>query len=225
MVRRRSLIMAAAIVSLTVGALAVPTAAQLPPRIAFVNGIPGTTAEVCIGNNEVKSRLRYGAWFQRIVQPGNRIIRFRRATAGNCNGALLGREDLVLANDDDLTLVATRFSDKVVNFDNTPLPAVPATTWWRSIRHAADVGPVVFATETDSIVPSVLPDTFAKEDENTTTGGSWTSFWIAATRLDQSKAMVQGHFMVVEGRRGEVILVGTKASNARLVFINRANPA
>src|SRR5687767_14200533 len=56
---RRSLLIAAATVSLAIGALAAPAAAA-DPRVAFLNGIAGKTVDVCVGNNEVKSRLKYG---------------------------------------------------------------------------------------------------------------------------------------------------------------------
>jgi hypothetical protein len=217
---RRSLVIAAATLSLAIGALGGPAAAQEPPRIAFVNGIPGRTVDVCVGNNEVKSKLKYGAWVQRTFNPGIRTVRFRNAAPGRCTGRILGTEQVTLIIDTDLTLVATKLPDKVIEWDNMTPPSAINTLGWMSIRHAADVGQVVFARETDVIV-SALPVVFVKGQEVRFVGISNQSFWLTATRIDKALPLAQGHFQVVEGRRLEIILVGTNASNARFVVIYR----
>ena len=104
-----------------------------------------------------------------------------------------------------------------------PAPIGPAI-YWHSIRHAADVGNVVFALESDSVV-SALPNAFVKGQEDRETGPNFNSFWLSATRLNQAEPMVVQHFQAVEGRRLEIILVGSKSSNARFVAVYRSNVA
>ena len=225
MARPRSLLIAAVTAAVALGTLAAPVSAA-DPRLAFVNGMAGTTVDVCVGNVEVKSRLRYGQWVQRIVGTGNQVIRFRNATGGTCAGRVLARQPLTLAEDDDRTVVATKRADKVVWFVNNPAVADPAGTWVDFIRHAADVGEVIITLAFDSPIgpdPAALPPTFAKGDQDREQGTGTDSFWISATRLNQSEAMAEKHVITVEGRRSEVILVGDRPGNARFVIISRSN--
>jgi hypothetical protein len=217
---RRPLILAAATAAIAVGVLAAPVSAA-DPRLALVNGIPGERVDVCFGNREVASRVRYGDWFQRVVAPGALVVRFRRAAPGTCQGRVLASQALTLGADDDRTVVGTRRQDKVVWFVNDPVTVGPGA-WLSFVRHAADVGPVVFTLSFDSpISPDALPPTFTKGDSDREQGTGQDSFWISATRPNQSEAMAEKHVLVVEGRRGEVILVGDRSSNARFVIINR----
>ena len=223
MVRTRSLVIVAATLSVAIGAFSAPAAAQLDPRVAFVNGIPGKTVDVCVGNQEVKSRLKYGGWFQRTFSPRARTVRFRTASAGRCQGTVLGVEPVNLVADDDLTLVATKKADKVLLWDNMLVPApIGPVDWWYSIRHAGDMGNVVFARETDVVV-SALPAHFIKGQEDRDTGTNFETFWLAATKHDAAQPMEEEHFMVIEGRRLEIILVGSTTGNARFVAIYRPN--
>ena len=221
MVRSRSLAIAALIVALALGVLAVPTAAA-NPLLAFVNGIPGTKVDVCIGNQEVRSNLKYGKWFQRSVAPGNRTVRFRRAAPGRCTGRVLGREDLILAADDDLTLVGTRRPDKVVLFDNTPVPVGTTNTVY--VRHAADVGNVAINIGAEGFVtPNALPPEFEKGDEDIFgLGASSLVLRFAATRVGRLEPLAgPRQYLTIEGRRHEIILVGNKPRNARFVAFAR----
>lgn len=220
MLRSRSLIVAAATAALAVGVLGAPAAAA-NPRLAFVNGIPGKTVDVCIGSTKVRSNLKYGKWFERTVGVGDRVVRFRNAAPGNCTGSQIALELLTLVADDDLTLVGTAKPDKIVVFDNTPVPV--GATWQRIIRHAADVGPVVMTIETDIVTaPAALPATWNKGAESKLTGATSSQFYITATKVDSIEPLAgPKHALIVEGRRGEVILVGSKPRNARFVLFSR----
>ena len=54
-------------------------------RSAGLTFVP-LSVDVCVGNTEVSSRLRYGGWFARSVDPGNRTVRFRAASAAAATG-------------------------------------------------------------------------------------------------------------------------------------------
>ena len=218
--RPSSLIIAAATASLAIGALAAPVSAQNAPRLAFVNGVSGRTVDVCVGNTEVKSRLRYGAWFQRTFTTGPKVVRFRRAAAGSCTGSILGTENVNLTLDSDLTLVAAKRADKVVAWDNQTSPAAINPNGWLAFRNGADLGEAVF-TRNDGFFVSALPPTLGKGEEDRTAGFGNLTFLAAATSLDAAEPLAQGHYQVVEGRRLEVILVGDRAGNARFVAIYR----
>ena len=221
----KHLAIAAMTSALAIGMLAAPAAAQLDPRVAFVNGIPGRVVDVCIGNNEVRSNLRYGRWFQRVVNPGNPTIRFRVARPGNCTGNVLAQAKLNGLNaDDDLTLVATRIPAKVVVFFNTPVPVGNVNVWY--VRHAADVGDAAISFEFEGLLqPNALPptSTWEKGDESIVNLGteSFTARFTAA-RADGLEAIAESRaFLTFPERRHEFILIGTNANNARFVGIAR----
>ena len=227
---RRSLLIAATTAALTIGALAVPASAA-NPNVAFLNGIPGKTVDVCVGNQEVKSNLKYGKSAVRTVADGSRTIRFRQARAGTCNGTTLAQRTFDFLEDGDYTVVGTKNSpNKVVVFDNTPVPFSNVCNCWLSfVRHAADVGPVVFQEETTSgVSPTDVPPTFTKGDQNRTQGGSGDdddSFYLTATPLTSIEPIAgPKHFAIVGGRRGEVILIGSSKKNARFATIYRPLP-
>lgn len=126
-------------VAIAAAVLAAPVAAA-DPRLALAKGIPGRKVDVCIGNNEVRSNLKSGGWDERFVGPGSRIVRFRAAAPGKCKGTVLAQRTLLLAEDDDKTVVGTRRAPKAVVFENLPYPAV--TDGISRFRYAADLGPV-----------------------------------------------------------------------------------
>ena len=117
----------------------------VPARLAFVNGVPGRAADVCVGAKEVRSALGYGRWAQTVVAPGTRTITFRVAARGRCKGAILAQSLQVLGAGDTLTLVATAKSpQKMVVFDNAGLgvytpPSVGFTTAWRNASDSSDL--------------------------------------------------------------------------------------
>ena len=125
--RYRALLVAIGSAVIAAGALAAPVAA-VNPRLALVNGIPGRTVDVCVGNSEVRSNLKYGGWVERFVAPGSRTVRFRRAAPGRCQGTVLAQTTLLLVDDDDKTVVGTRRVPKVVVFENLPHVATSNAT-------------------------------------------------------------------------------------------------
>lgn len=233
---KRTIAFAIASATLAIGTLTGPAAAQPPdPRLAFVNGIPGEVVEVCIGDNEVRPRLRYGRSFDRSVAPGDRIVRFREASPGECNGDLLARRRFVGANalvpTDDLTLVGTRRQPKkVVVFDNRldtvdfDPPIGPAA--WRAIRHAADVGNVVITEEEidyEGPEAAVTPERWQKGDQEVESGAAIEGAGlIAAGKPGRARPFVgPNQYNFRDGRRTEIILVGTTLRNARFALIDR----
>lgn len=215
--------------SVMIGALglvgfATPAAAAAP-RLAFVNGIPGKVLDVCVGSKELKSDLRYGRWFEATLGNGERVVKFRKASPGKCKGATLARKPLELEADVDGTIVATARSPKVVSFNNKLAPAPTGNTNWMAVRHAADVGSVVFAiTSGSTLVPAAPPAAFAKGDQWKSSFGASANLPILFSAFKPDKASpFSGPVQVLtfEGRRHEVILVGSRVANARFVTIVR----
>jgi hypothetical protein len=222
--RFRALTLSVLIGATGLAALASPAAAAAP-RLAFVNGIPGQVLDVCVGRRELKSNLRYGRWFEATVGTGEHMVKFRRASSGTCKGTTLARQPLNLATDVDRTVVATARSPKVVVFDNRLAPAPTVNNNWMAVRHAADVGSVVFSIVSGSTVsPSAPPAAFTK-------GSQWMDRWgpganlpILFSAFKPSKAspfVGPAQVLTYEGRRHEVVLVGSRTSNARFVIIVR----
>jgi hypothetical protein len=216
----------AALLGATVlGALSAPTAALQGPRLAIVNGIPGRTVDVCVDNTEVRSNLRYGKWVQRVLSPGNASLRFRAASPGNCKGTVLGKESLVLAADADLTIVGTRLPDKVVAFDNNPLPLF--TLAHARFRYAGDLGDVNLVAQITSFsAPAAAPPVFHKGDQSTPlTSGNPFAMRYAVFKAGTPQAFRDTGWIAVEsGQRLEVVIVGSTTGNDRVVIIRRSIP-
>jgi hypothetical protein len=215
-------VLMAGLTALAIGTMAAPAAA-VTPSIAFVNGYPGRKVDVCVGNNEVKGRLAYGKGAIRSVGTGTKTIRFRAASAGSCNGQVLGTKVLTLVDDDDRTLVITKQAPKVVEFDNIPVPTDPLINY-AYFRHAADLGPAVIGHEDLTIQvpePAADPTPFLKGDTDLFTHPDPELMLVSATPATGVEAFVSKEILTLEDRRTEIILVGTKRSNARFAFLVR----
>jgi len=221
----RSFGIAALTAALAIGTLAAPAVAQLDPVLALVNGIPGRTVDVCIGNSEVRSGLRYGAFTVRTVGLGSRTIRFRTASPGSCNGNVLAQTTLILVADDDRTVVAARRAPKVVVFDNRPFP--PTTNGRATFGYAGDLGDIHVAPVFIGFsAPAAPPPSFDKGDRshlafNVPFAVSYNLFLAGRSQTFRETA-----FLSIEtGQRLEVILVGSSLRNDRVVLIRRPIPA
>ena len=221
--RSRAFIVAAAMVTLAIGAIAAPAAA-IVPRLAIVNGIPGRTVDVCVGTDEVASRLRYGKAAQRTVSPGSPTIRFRAASPGKCKGSVLAAEPLVIAGNTDLTIVGTKRGPKVVVFDNVPLPA--STNAFIVLRYAGDLGDVnVIELLSLFVGPTATPPPFEKGDQRAFLAGvpfaaRYSLFLDGKTQPFRETGWVSTN----TGQRTDVILVGSSTRNDKLVIVRRPIP-
>jgi len=216
----RVVIMAALAMALAVGAIGAPVAAA-NPKLLLVNGIPGRTVDVCVGNTEVKSGLKYGAYVQRIVAPGIRTIRFRAASPGNCNGAILASRTRDFLVDEDLTLVGTKKSpNKVVVFVNPPLGA---STNSAAFRYAGYLGDINVALQLSTfITPAALAPAWDKGSQYYIAPS--VSFWLGISlwRANTVDPFRESMVQAVDGYRSEYILVGTTTANDKLVKVRRA---
>lgn len=223
------LVSAVVLASLTVATVATPVAAA-NPKVTFVNGIPGVKVDVCIGNNETKSGLPYGARVQRSLLPGTRNLKVYKANPGKCAGQRLAQRSLTVAADQDLTLVVTKFAPKFVEFDNTTVPDTQPQSANLVFRHAGDLGPATLAflvSQGVGLTPAAYPP-FNKGDQAPFELANF-SVKAIAQRLGKtfaSSRWVDLPFVTVAGdtfgnRHIEFILVGTNPRNARFVVIDR----
>jgi hypothetical protein len=221
--KSRTVVLSLAMGVVALGSSAIPVAAA-NPRLAFVNGIPGKTVDVCVGDTEIKSGLRYGRWFDHTFAPGERRVKFRNASPGTCKGKTLARRTYELEADVDGTIVATAEAPKLVDFDNTLSPAPVGNVNWVAARHAADLGAAVITQHVGfAISPSAVPVPFEKGDSwRDTFGTSTLAMLFAAYRPAKGSPFLgPGEVLTYSGRRSEIILVGTRPSNARFVTIMR----
>jgi hypothetical protein len=221
--KSRTVVLSALMGIVAVASFAAPAVAA-NPRLAFVNGIPGKSVDVCVGDSEVKSGLRYGRWFDRTLAPGERTVRFRAASAGTCKGRTLARKTFDLEANVDATIVVTARSPKVVSFNNKLTPAPVGNTNWLAFRHAGDMGSVVASiTQGEVIQPSAV-QTFDKSEQWRVGFGGSSSFPLTFAVFKPSKFtpfLGPAQVLMVGPRRHEIILVGTTPSNARLVAVVR----
>lgn len=216
--------------------VSLPTmAADTKGTLAIVNGVPGKSVDVCLNGKEIKSGLAYGGKIQlATVATGAKTIKFHARDPRKCKGTLLGRDQFPLPAAADLTIVVTKEAPRVVVFDNTGLGEIPPAGAPTSdnlfaIRMAADVG-ADLSFDAWAGPPTNIPVSpsavFSKGQENRSPN---TSFGISPGFVWQPRATIVGGAApvraaaarTVASHRYEWILVGTKASNARWVFIDR----
>jgi hypothetical protein len=217
--RFRMLLLASIATSILITALAGPAAAATNKgRMIIINGRPGSNVEVCINGREVKHSLKYGRSAVRHQNPGVKVLKFKKKSVGNCKGKLLAARTVVLADDDDRTIVVTRAKpDKVVVFPKTPLTNMV-------LRHAADIGTAAFKWAIpENGIPwfpagSIAADEpYVKGDWGY--GGSTVIYW-AYQPPDQKP--IAGPFAVdidEATQRNESVLVGTWLGNVRFVHV------
>ena len=153
---------------------------------------------------------------------GTRTFRFRAASAGSCNGTTLAQTTIILADDDDYTLIGTAKAPlRVVVFDNTPVPL--GNINFNYFRNGSDLGSLTFSYETQTFVPSVLPDEFEKgQGGDVSFGASSEPLLVAAFRANATDAIAgPGQYQTLEGRRHEFIAIGTNKGNARFAVVVR----
>ena len=231
--RLRTLFIGSAVMALAVTSLGAPVAAT-PGKgdLAIVNGVPGTTVDVCFNGTEVKSGLRYGKWFARAFN-GVRKVQFFRADPRKCKGTKLGTRMVTQGPTADKTLVVTRKTPKVLVFDNEgvidTLAAEESMLWW---RHAADLGNVwmrlkywVILTVPEQPVPPIhiTPHTkWGKHDQVATLSPAGFIWRARATRPGKTKTIAGPKVVAIKkNRRYEWYLIGTNARNAKMVVFNR----
>src|SRR6188472_1916545 len=105
----RRFLIGGAFAALAIGALWAPVgAADTQGTLAFVNGIPGRTVDVCLNGKEIKTGLGYGkAVSKSVVGLGQKTLKFYGTDPRRCRGAVVAQETFTLATGDDLTIVAT----------------------------------------------------------------------------------------------------------------------
>lgn len=130
---------------LLASALASPAVAAPGDAIVHgLNGLPGTRIDVCLGDLEILSRVRYGrSKVDMTVAPGDYRLKMREAASGTCDGRLLKAVDITFEADTSYTVATWKPKRKVAvkRFVNdVSLPAADAVTL--TLRHLAKSGTI-----------------------------------------------------------------------------------
>lgn len=232
--RLRILIATSVVALLAISTSAAPVSAAAGGKMAFVNGIPGTRVDVCIGNKrELKSGLAYGKTYKRSLA-GTKKLRIREAGRGTCRGKVLARRNVRFTPGSDKTIVATAKRPKVLVFDNAALgTAALPPDGAIALRHAADLGAnsVYFyysvwdepLIRDQGFTPSAVASPFDKGDQFTSglvVPEEDRVMRVKVTRTDPAVVIARGPLVdQVKLRRYEYIFVGTKHRNAKLVQV------
>jgi hypothetical protein len=236
--KMKSLIASVAVTAIAAATLAAPaTAAPTKGYLTAVNGIPGVKVDVCIGSNkELRSKLGYGGVAKKRLA-GTKALRFRKAGPGVCKGKVLGGKTVNFSGGADKTVVLTSKAPRVLVFGNATLGAQLAADppdSALSVRHAADLAnnkvyflrtfwdnPII---EDDPITPSVAFP-FGKGAHFST--NLWSApgsiLRLKATRSDHQIVVAKSPLVQLEPlNRYEMVLIGTKVVNAKLILIKTA---
>lgn len=231
----KQLVATGAITAMALTVIAMPAAAASKGTVTFVNGIPSTKVDVCIGKtNEIKSGLKYGGAISKQLV-GSKAVRFRKAAPGKCKGKVLAGKTVAVAAGSDQTVVATSKAPKVLVFENPGIAGSPAApTSALTMRHAADLSnnSVVFRRtiwnepfiKDDPIDPAAATP-FKKGDsfETPLTISEDTVMRVKATRVDPSVLIVKAPLVELQDSyRYDYLLVGSKAADAKLLLLKFA---
>lgn len=233
--KMKTLIASVAVTAIAAASLAVPaTAAPTKGYLTAVNGIPGVKVDICVGNTkELRSKLGYGGVAKKRLA-GTKALRFRKAGPGVCKGKLLGGKSVSFSGGADKTVILTSKAPKVLVFDNTTLGtqlAADPPDSALSVRHAADLANnkvyflrTVWGTPTvdDSPVSPSVASSFGKGDHFSTDlwSESGPVLRMKATRLDHQIVVAKSPLVQLAPlNRYEMVLIGTKALNAKLILI------
>jgi hypothetical protein len=226
------LLVSSIVAALALTALSAPVAAlDTKGTLAIVNGIPGRIVDVCINGNELRSNLGYGRVFTKdVVNPGNKNLRVYERDPRTCRGNMLAQESFLLDPGEDLTIVATKMSPKVVIFDNAGLGEIPpdgapigmgVIAW----RHAAEIDAnfrysAVVQTPEVPVAPAADP-VWTKGDTISGSLGPGAILRLRATKPEQSRTIAVKQAEMRSNRRHEWILVGSKVRNLLFVYFER----
>ena len=235
----RKVLLTGAATALAITALgaAPASAADTTGTIAFVNGHPGVSLDVCIGSKEQRSGLPYGAYFhKKVIGTGPKLVRFfKRNDARTCGGTLVAKKWVNIGQGWDKTLVVTKRSPKLLVFDNNGsffLGEIPPSgpllgSAWHAQRSAADFDVDMQMKYYDiagdiQIFPSAV-GTWTKGDERLNTANVSSGFiWSIQPFMPGTTTPIISKYKLYQpSRRYEWILVGTKKGNAKMVVINR----
>jgi hypothetical protein len=220
------------VAALAIGVLAMPTTAATKAKMVLVNGIPGTSIDVCVGTNEIKSNLAYGAAYKKQLV-GTKALRFRKAAPGHCTGRLLAGKRVGFPSGADKSIVVTSKSPKVLVFDNAglgTLPAAPAVSAL-AVRHAADLtfnSLHMHFRLWENVYDSPLTPSLAVDPLEYVKGMQFKSglalsaarAQVVVTRPNDTTILRESSIFEIEAlRRYEFYFVGTSAENARLVRV------
>jgi len=237
--RLQTFIAGTVLAALAVAALGIfATAAATNTRLVIVNGWAGKTVNICLDGKRVAQGVRYGKYVVRFVNNKKHVIKFVRAPLGCGATKLVKRSFDPPSGGTDATIVLTRRSPgRLMAFSNDDLnAALGEATVAFALRHAGDLGKVTFKGAQIGDIeyvspaePSASPDpVWVKGDRNEGVGSSSDVLKIRATRPDKSKVLAKTPWTRFrKGYRTEIIVVGDKGRNAKLVRVkvkNRPGP-
>lgn len=229
--RFRHLIIGGTVAALAVTSLAGPVAANHQARLTIVNGIPGKTAEVCIGNKEVKKKLPYGKAAIRRVGTGHKVVKLRKPSAGKCKGKLITKKPVNLVGNDDKTVVFSK-KQPVRNrvFDNATSSGDYTSIW---VYNMSDIVNPGFKFEiagngTPWIPTGTLPaaDTpWAKGESGTGSVGVGSALLMWPHQPPSQQPLTAIRVIPGESQRlALMILVGTHTGNVKFLKVKMAFP-
>jgi len=227
-------VLVASMTALALSALAVPATAANGGKgtLGIVNGMPGTKVDICLNGKEIKSRVGYGGKKSKVTSTGWKTIKIFKADPRTCRGTKLAQKTYLLGYGDDFTIVINRGTRKWVQFDNknpyflgSIYPViVESPDAYIAVRHAADLGTVAMRASSEYDWSPTSEFTWVEGDEYgfkfwSPTATSNYSF--AAARPDKAGVITRSTVYLKPSRRYEFILLGTKASNAKIIIWKR----
>ena len=213
-------------VVLAVAALAGPVAAQDEAKVWHVQGIPDVKLDVCIGDQEVYSGIRYARWRLSTIPAGQHRIRAFLPDPRECRGRKLIDRDVAIAANTHVTIVYAIVgrSPAIRTFLNEVSAPAPDRAWLK-LHHAAK------APALDWWVLQTLKPAAASHGPTVTdlrAGQSSVSLDIPERTMfvtvhptdgDRRHPTLAVGFDVVGGRVYQALVLGTNKTNYVLLYL------
>jgi hypothetical protein len=222
----RSTIIATIIMALLVTAFAATVTAGDKGKLAILQGNPSTRIDVCINGREKVSAMRFGKVARLELAAGKKMVRFRKASPGNCRGKLRASKKVwIYGGTNDTVVITKKQPNKVIHWDNVvPPPGGPQLPSVDGFfRHAADMGSMKFYFETKTLPFTVAEMTWTKGRDVyrqvgiNPPGGppQYTTTWIGRSPAYFPPEVVAGPLFKPVGAYGkyEWILIGTNRNH------------
>lgn len=233
----RKLIVSVGVAALAITALGAPAAAaDTTGTLAIVNGHPGQRVDICIGKKEQRSGVPYGSYYRKdVIATGKRVVSFyKRNDRRTCGGTKLGAKTLDIQPGDDVTIVLTKGSPKVVVFDNTspsflgeipprgaPYPGIAILSWASAANFDSNLLYTYWSPNSEFPAAPAVNAIWSKGDRYLASFPPDYFLRLRATLPEAAETVAQRTVYLKASRRYEWILVGSNPANARFVLINR----
>jgi Domain of unknown function (DUF4397) len=192
-------------------------------ELFIVHGLPGSgKIDVCISGREVSSAVPYATRVREVVDAGQRKVKIRKASKGQCKGAVLASATLTLVDEANKTVVVSLIGGKarITSFNNNVSP-LPSGENRFTAAHRMAAGTLDVLNGGDVLVQDLAQGTVSTP--TTFPAGGVYSLW--AARANTLNPVVGPRLVTNtdEGQAFTFVMVGSNKAKSRQIVVFKQN--